>query len=326
MKHFSQDRIVPVLVGATGTGKTAVGISLAGRVDGEVISADSRQVYRRLKIGTAKPSGRWVHKEDHPVMDYYEVDGVPHHLMDLFEPTEVYNAGLFARQAEGLVDALLQHRRTPIIVGGTGLYVRSLVDGLAPLPGRDEMIRKALNALAERDGRAALHQELSRVDADMAARVPANNISRVVRALEVYLVTGRPLTWWHREKTVPSPYQFRWFGLQWPKDLLEKSLASRCRGMIRDGLLEETELLLKQDLRPDVPGLQALGYQQAVARIQGKISAKDFEDQFLQKTRQYVKRQMTWFRAEKRIRWIPLEGPPDPEAVADQIVKGISHD
>src|SRR5205814_1936646 len=124
----------------------------AGRVDGEVISADSRQVYRRLTVGTAKPAGRWVRRESHPVKDFYEVDGVAHHLMDFLDPAESYNAGLFAREASGLVDALLQNRKTPLIVGGTGLYVKALADGLAPLPGRDDVIRKALTALAERDG------------------------------------------------------------------------------------------------------------------------------------------------------------------------------
>lgn len=323
-KGFDKDKTIPILVGATGTGKTAVALALAGRVDGEVISADSRQIYRRLTVGTAKPLGRWVHRNDHAVKDYYDVDGVPHHLMDMLEPTEIYNAGIFTRQAAATVETLLLHRRTPLIVGGTGLYVKSLVDGLAPLPGRDNVIRKALTALAERDGRASLHKELSRVDPEAGQAIPANNLSRIMRALEVYLITGRPLTWWQKEKTEPSPFRFRWFGLQWPKAVLDQHLEKRCREMIRSGLLDETEEALKAGLPADAPGLQALGYAEAVERLKGKITQEEFEKRFLTKTRQYVKRQSTWFRAERRIQWIRLDGPPDPDDVADEIVSLIS--
>jgi tRNA dimethylallyltransferase len=317
---FDKDRMIPILVGATGTGKTAVAIALAGRVDGEVVSADSRQVYRRLSVGTGKPQGRWVHRAGHAVKDYYEVQGVPHHLMDMLEPSEPYNAGIFARQAEQLAGILLQHRQTPLIVGGTGLYVKALVDGLAPLPGRDNVIRKALTALAERDGRGSLHKELSRVDPEAGRKIPANNLPRVIRALEVYLLTGHPLSWWQKEKTAPSPFRFRWFGLQWPREALERSLAQRCREMARDGLLDEAEAALKSGVPADAPGLQALGYAEAVERLKGRLSRGEFEEKFFLKTRQYVKRQVTWFRAEKRIHWIHLDGPPDADAVADEIV------
>jgi tRNA dimethylallyltransferase len=319
-----KDRPIPIIVGATGTGKTDVGLSLAGRVDGEIISADSRQIYRRLSVGTAKPKGRWAHRADHPVKDFYEVDGVPHHLMDFLEPAEPYNAGLFARQAAALVDALLQCRRTPVIVGGTGLYVKALADGLAPLPGRDDVIRKALSALAERDGRQSLHKELSRVDPEAAGKISVNNLSRVSRALEVYLITGRPISWWQKERTEPSPFRFRWFGLQWPKAVLEKHLAERCRRMVKAGFLEEVAEALKQGVAADAPGLQSLGCADAVERIKGKISSEEFHRRLLLKTRQYAKRQSTWFRADKRVRWISLEGPPDPDAVADEIVALLS--
>lgn len=316
----AKERSIPILVGATGTGKTGVAIALAGRVDGEVISADSRQIYRHLTVGTAKPAGRWVHRTDHPVKDFYEVDGVPHHLMDFLEPTEPYNAGLFSREASALVEVLLRFRRTPVVVGGTGLYLKALADGLAPLPGRDDVIRKALTALAERDGRPSLHKELSRVDPDAAGKIPVNNLARVMRALEVYLITGRPLSWWQKERTEPSPFHFQWFGLEWPKAVLERFLAERCRAMIRGGLLTEVEAALGRGLGPDAPGLQALGYGDAVERLKGKLTQEEFEKRFFLKTRQYVKRQVTWFKADKRIHWIRLDGPPDPGAVADEIV------
>jgi tRNA dimethylallyltransferase len=320
---FGKEKIIPVLVGATGTGKTGVALSLAGRVDGEVISADSRQVYRRLLVGTAKPEGRWVRRASRAVKESYEVEGVPHHLMDMLEPTETYNAGLFTRQASSLVDELFRHRVTPIVVGGTGLYVKSLVDGLAPLPGRDNVIRKALTALAERDGRGSLHKELVRVDPGAGAKIPANNLPRVMRALEVYLLTGRPLTWWQETHTEPSPFRFRWFGLEWPREALDAHLAARCRGMVKAGLLEETEAALKAGVPPDAPGLQAVGYAEAVERVKGKLSQEEFESRFILRTRQYAKRQLTWFRAEKRVRWIPVEGPSDFDGIADRIVRWL---
>jgi tRNA dimethylallyltransferase len=317
---FDAEKPIPILVGATGTGKTAVALALAGRVDGEVISADSRQIYRRLAVGTAKPHGHWVHREDHPVKDYYDVAGIPHHLMDIIEPTETYNAGLFARQAAGLVDVLMRNRRTPVVVGGTGLYLKALTDGLAPMPGRDDVIRRALAALAERDGRPALHKELTRVDPEAAARIPIQNIARMIRALEVYLLTGRPLSWWQKKKTDPSPFRFRWFGLLWPRDVLNRHLAGRCRAMVRAGLLQETEKVLKSGIPPEAPGLQALGYAEAMERLKGRLGHEDFEERFIMRMRQYAKRQMTWFNGEKRIHWLCLDGPPNPDAVADEIV------
>ena len=158
------------------------------------------------------------------------------------------------------------------------------------------------------------------MDPEAGSRIPVNNIARVIRALEVYLVTGHPISWWQKEKTVPSPFRFRWFGLLWPKEVLDRHLAQRCRDMIRAGLLEETKSALDAGVPMDAPGLLALGYAEAVERLQGKISQKEFEERFISKTRQYAKRQMTWFRAEKRVHWLCVDGPPDPDQIADDIV------
>ncbi len=306
---------VPIIVGATGTGKTALALALARQNKAEVISADSRQIYRHLSVGTAKPVGRWVKDDNHPLGRYYAVEGVPHHLVDFLEPTETYSAGRFAKEAE----ALLNLSRPWIIVGGTGLYLRALVDGLAPLPPRDPALRKALAERADKQGRKVLHDELARVDPIAAKAIPANNIARLIRALEVYLLTGQPLSQWQREKTNPSPRSFLWIGLRWPKEVLEKHLQERCRRMIREGFLEETRALLKQGIPADAPALQSLGYRSAVEHLQGRLSRQEWEEQFIRETRLYAKRQMTWFRANPRIRWLDVPGPFDPAFLASKI-------
>ncbi len=315
---------IPIIVGPTGSGKTAVSLSLARKINGEIISADSRQIYRSLHIGTAKPDGVWIHNNKHPLKDYYDVDDVPHFMVDFLDPSKIFNAGLFANQSKFIIDTLLQKGRQPVVVGGTGLYIRALVDGLAPLPARDEMIRKALTALAERDGRQSLHKELARFDSAAAKTIPPNNINRVLRALEVYLLTGRTLTWWQKEKTKPAPFSFRWYGLRWSKELLEKHLIERCRNMLREGLVEETSALLAKGIPPDAPCFQSLGYKYVIEYLKGNVSKKQLETQFVQETRLYAKRQRTWFNANQRICWVDVKDHFDAKAVAQKILKSLN--
>ncbi|HRY30072.1 MAG TPA: tRNA (adenosine(37)-N6)-dimethylallyltransferase MiaA [Elusimicrobiota bacterium] len=309
---------IPILVGPTGSGKTAAGLELARRQGADVLSADSRQVYKHLSVGTSKPEGAWRDDPDHPLKTYYAVDGVPHHLMDFLEPDQPFSAGRFARRAENLLAALAAAERPALLVGGTGLYLRALVDGLAPLPDRNDDFRKTLLARAERNGRAAVHAELAKIDPDAAAKIPPNNIARVVRALEVFHLTGQPLSRWQKEQTRPSTRTFAWFGLRWEKNELEKILEARCRRMV-PGLLKETAALLEKGLPPDAPALQSLGYAAAIDVLNGKIPEEKFETDFFRETRLYVKRQLTWFRANPRIRWIDLAPPFKPERVAEKI-------
>jgi tRNA dimethylallyltransferase len=309
---------------------------LARRIPFEVISADSRQVYRGLTVGTAKPNGIWVHQpacpenqgaalpshpetpESAPGPCAYHVDGIPHHLMDSLDPRETYSAGLFARQAERVLAASAKQERPCLVVGGTGLYLRALVDGIASLPAQDPVLRRTLSARAADEGRPALHRDLAKVDPDSAARIPANNIARVIRALEVFHLTGRPLSRWQTESTRPSSRAFCWYGLRWPKSDLEERLAARCRDML-PGLLDETAQLLQAGVPPEAPGLQALGYRLAVDRLQGRLSREDMETRFIHQTRLYAKRQMTWFRANTRISWVDVIEPFDPLDLAHRL-------
>ena len=302
---------IPVIVGPTGSGKTLLGLEWAHRAGGEIISADSRQIYRHLTVGTAKPLGRWSPTPRHPEKNVYWVEGVPHHLVDVLEPTEAYNAGLFARQAGEQIASLMAEGQPVALAGGTGLYLRALIDGLAPLPPRDEGIRSELAGRAAREGNQALHAELARLDPEAAQNIPPNNVARVARALEVHRLTGKPLSWWQKEKTKPSALPFRWYGLLWPKDALERLIAERCRKMLQGGMLEETEALLAAGVPPSAPGLQALGYGLAIDFLQGRLPKEELEEKFIRQTRLYTKRQMTWFRANKRIRWLNVESPHD---------------
>jgi tRNA dimethylallyltransferase len=227
--------------------------------------------------------------------------------MDFLPPTERFSAGDFARRSSEIIDEIVKKGRPVILVGGTGLYLKALVDGLAPLPPRDESVRRDLAARAKKEGRPALHRELTAVDPVASEKIPANNIQRIVRALEVYRLTGKPLSWWHREKTTPSPLSFLWIGLHWEKSALESRLAERCRAMVNGGLVEETASLLKSGVPADAPAFQSLGYREALAHLAGRLTRAEMSDQFIHQTRLYAKRQLTWFRRDPRVEWMTPE-------------------
>jgi tRNA dimethylallyltransferase len=294
---------VIVIVGPTGVGKTDVALEVAKRLQGEVLSADSRQVYRGLQVGTAKPKGTWSTTQEGP---RYVVQGVVHHLLDHVDPTETYTAGRFTREAKAVLNEMSRRNVPAVIVGGTGLYFRSLVRGLALLPEGDPVLRKKLAHRAEREGRSALHQELQKVDPLAAEAIPPNNIQRVIRALEVHTITGRPLSALQKEGTHPAPWDFAWFGLRMDPGLYEKRLKQRCLSM-EEGILAETKALLGMGVLPSAPAFQALGYREAVSYLSGNISKTEFEQELYQQTHLYAKRQLTWFRGEPSILW--LEGP-----------------
>lgn len=294
----------PVIVigGPTGVGKTEVALEIARRLSGEVLSADSRQIYRKLSVGTAKPEGKWCPTPEGP---RYVVQGVVHHLLDHVAPTETYTAGRFTKEATAVLVELSRRNVPAILVGGTGMYLRALVRGLAPLPEANPALRKELTERAEREGREVLHKELGKVDPIAAQAIPPNNLQRVIRALEVNLITGRALSVLQKEGTHPAPWDFSWYGLRWDPTDYATHLKNRCLAM-EEGLIAETKSLLTEGIPPSAPAFQSLGYREAIAYETGKITRDEFENDFNRQTHLYAKRQLTWFRGEPAIRWLDV--------------------
>lgn len=308
-------RPVWILVGPTGVGKSEVALAVARRIGAEIISADSRQVYRGLSAGTAKPVGDWRETAAGP---RYVAGGVVHHGVDVADPTEPFTAGRFVQVATAALRDLSRRDVPALIVGGTGLYVRSLVRGLAPLPPRSDALRAEWDALVLRKGRAHLHGLLAEVDPAAARAIPVNNTQRVQRALEVHRLTGRPLSDWQAKETRPADWDFEWNGLDMAPEIHRGLLRDRCAAMA-GGILEECAALRKRGVPPDAPAFQSLGYREAVACLEGKMDRPAFEAAFFRQTLLYVKRQRTWFRAEP-VRWWSASLPFEAASIADEML------
>lgn len=282
-----------VILGTTATGKTALAVELARALDGEVINADALQVYRGFDIGTDKP----------PLELRREV---PHHVVDILDPHEPFSAGEFARRAAAAIAAIEARGRLPIVVGGTGLYLRALLEGISPIPPGDPEIRRELDRRLAAEGLAVLYDELGRIDPETAARLPSGDRQRILRALEVAYGTGTPLSVWigrrpfgaHRRPAVR-------IGLTLPRAILYDRIAARVNEMVRRGWVEEVRSLLAQGVEPGCPAFQALGYRQLACHVAGEQSLEAAVEDAIRATRQYAKRQTTWFRKEQGVRWIP---------------------
>ena len=283
-----------LLMGPTASGKSALAIALAQALNGEVISVDSAQVYRGMDIGTAKPS-------------LEEREGVPHHLLDLLDPLDPYSAGQFLSDATTLIANLLERGKRPILAGGTLLYFRALQQGLSKLPPRDPAVRERLSALARSQGLAALHQQLKRIDPEAALRIHPNDPQRIQRALELFEITGKPMSLLQRE-TPPQGAPYRWLPcLLAPSDRAhhQQQMVDRFKAMLKKGLIDEVQgLRSRGDLHPDLPSMRAVGYRQVWSYLDGKTSLPALEDSAAIATRQFAKRQMTWLRQESVLhRW-----------------------
>jgi tRNA dimethylallyltransferase len=273
------------LVGPTASGKTAIALELARRRPIEIISMDSALVYRGMDIGTAKP-------------DATERAVAPHHLLDIRDPADAYSAAAFAADAARLIDAIRARGREPLLVGGTLLYLRALQEGLNDLPAADPALRAELEARAARLGAAALHAELARVDPDTAARLEPGDTQRVQRALEVWELSGVPLSEHFRRQAPRQGRQLRVLTLE-PGDRaqLHARIAQRFQSMLEQGFLDEVRALMRRpDLHPELPALRAVGYRQAWSHLAGATDFATFTAQAIAATRQLAKRQLTWLR------------------------------
>ena len=278
------------LVGPTAAGKSALALRLAEAQGGEIVSCDSLQVYRGLDVGSAKPTPA-------------ERRRVPHHLLDVVDPDEPFSAADYARRARVALVSIRERGAAPFVVGGTGLYLRALLRGLFAGPSRDEVLRARLEAMAERHGERRLHRWLARVDPASAARIEAADRVRVVRALEVFHKTGRPLSGHHEGGAEPlHGFTVRLLGLAPPRETLRAAVEARTDRMLADGLVEETRGLIERygaEVRP----LQSIGYRQAAAVVRGAVGVEQARRDIVKETMRYAKRQMTWFRHQEQVAW-----------------------
>jgi len=294
--------LTPVIVGPTGVGKTDVAVALAAWFPVTVISADARQIYRGLDIGTAKP-------------DQDLQARVPHEGLDLVDPGERYSAGRFARDAAAWLTRASAAGRWPVIVGGTGLYVRALVEGLFREPPFDPERRDRLRTWTE--GLAA--PDLARWAGRLDARFPGGGRQRAARAIEVALLTGRSLSWWQHAARDTGAVRPWYIHLTLPRQALHRRLAARVDAMLRAGFVREVERLLAAGVAPDAPGLDGVGYREVVAMLQGRLPEVALRDAIVVATRRYAKRQETWFRNQLRGVWM-LDATEQPALLAREIL------
>lgn len=288
------------IVGPTASGKTSLALNLALGFRGEIISADSVQVYRGLDIGTAKPSVE-------------ERRLIAHHLIDILDPDQEYSAALFRKQADEIIYRLHLQNIPIFIAGGTGLYLKVLTRGLFRGPSGDLQVRAALYRKAETEGKEVLHQELQLLDPETASRIHPNDIFRTIRALEVYTITRKPLSLFHREHGFrENPYELLKMGLHCEREDLYRMIDSRIEGMINAGWVEEVRALLNRGYSPGLKPLQSVGYKHIVSYLLGKIDLTEATLRIKRDTRRYAKRQITWFKTDPEIHWVPASQDDKP--------------
>lgn len=281
------------IAGPTASGKTALAVELAKELDGEVVSCDSMQLYRRMDIGTAKPTRE-------------EMQGIPHHMLDVAEPTEDFSVSRYCALATPIVDDILSRGKTAIIAGGTGLYMDALIRGnnFAPYPSTG--MRENLEAQADAEGMEKMMALLRSIDPESAARLHLADRKRIIRALEVYYETGQTITA-HNLKTqsVPPRYEAVWFALEdTDRAVLYKRIDDRVKKMLQAGLIDEIKMLLATGIPEKCTAMQAIGYKEFVDALKGNCTIEDATAQVQQSSRRYAKRQLTWFRRNESIHWL----------------------
>ncbi len=307
MNHSAPaDPLLVVILGPTASGKSALAISLAQQAPGEIVSCDSVAVYRHFEIGTAKPTG-----EQRAL--------VPHHMLDVAEADEPFTAGDYARQARTAIDGIAARGRLPIVVGGTGLYLRALLEGLFPGPQRSEELRERLRERATSRGPLYLHRVLIRIDKASAAKIHANDTAKLIRAIEVCLASRKRMSelWQENGRDPLRGFRILRIGLNPPRAHLYERINLRAQQMFADGLVEETQNLLERfGSGEKVMALDSLGYRQAAQLLRGELTREQAISAAQQGHRNYAKRQMTWFRREPEVMW--LEGFGDDPDIAQQ--------
>jgi len=301
--------IVPIVIGPTGVGKTEIVLRAVQNIDAEIISADSRQIYRYMDIGTAKPT-------------IEQRQRVPHHLVDCVDPKNKMNAVAYGRKAREIISRLLQEGKLPVVVGGSGLYLRALLGRFFEGPGADPEIRKRLEQEEAQTGPGSLYRRLMKVDPQSAGRIHTHDLFRTIRALEVHEMTGISLSRWQERGPYYQP-SFSWckIGLFRQRESLYRRIDVRADKMISQGLMEEVRNLLGRGYSSQLKVLSNVGYQEMIAHLEGRMDLKESIARFKQKTRQYAKRQMTWFGKDQEILWFQAEREQEQLCLSIQRLK-----
>jgi tRNA dimethylallyltransferase len=281
------------IVGPTGAGKTALSLELAKRNDAEIVSADSRQVYRYMNIGTAKPTPE-------------QLAAVPHHFIDIVNPDEYYSAGQFGSEARRVIADIFARGKLPLVVGGSGLYIRALVDGLFEPKIADDAVKNALKEEARQGGILAMYEKLQRVDPATAERLHPTDTQRILRALEVYQITDRPFSEYLKIPPQPAEFEPVFIGLFLERRELYARIEARVDAMLDAGFMEEVKELQQRGYGPHLNALQTVGYKEAFLHLANELSYGEMINLFKQKSRNYAKRQLTWFRNDPRVQWLDL--------------------
>jgi len=299
------ETLVIILLGPTGVGKTGLSMLLAKALDTEIISADSMQVYRYMDIGTAKPSPA-------------QLSEIKHHLINILEPHEYFSAGMFKRMASETIDDLHKRDKVPIVVGGTGLYIRTLTQGLFEGPSADWQLREELLREEKNRGKGYLYEYLKKIDPHASHKINPNDIRRIIRAIEVSLKSRKTISEYQNFSTVAKEYDFIKIGLIRDRKELYAIIEQRVDEMMKKGLLQETENLLK--MNPHKIPLQALGYKEMQLYLNGLVNLQEAVRLLKKRTKMYAKRQFTWFKKEPGIRWVDATGITDDKEIFSEVI------
>ncbi len=308
---MNKKSVVLILAGPTASGKTEVSLEIAHRIDAEIISADSVQVYKHLDIGSDKVSVN-IRKK------------IPHYLIDVVFPDEQFNVKQFIDETEKAIVQIINKNKTPVIVGGTGLYIKGLVEGLCKAPGSNRELREKLYKIADKYGDEVLYKRLAKIDPIIADKIHPHNRVRIVRALEVYYLTKKPFSYWQRFTTQRIGLDVKWkiFCFKWQRDILYKRIEGRVDRLIDKGWIEEVRNILKEGYSPNLKSLKSLGYKQIVEYIvENKYTKEVLIKKIKALTKNYAKRQFTWFKKQKNIDWIEMSEHKDYSQVANEILR-----
>lgn len=299
-----------VLAGPTAVGKTRMSIAIADALNAEIISADSRQVYRFMDIATAKPSPEFRKK-------------IRHHFIDIIDPDQTYNAGQFGTEGRKAVDEISARGKNILVVGGSGLYIRSLTEGFFAGAVSDSAIRESIREKIVQLGAPALYAKLTAIDPESAKKISPNDAKRIERALEVFEASGKPISILHRAPKPTFSFEPVFYGLTCDRVELYRRIEARVDQMLEEGVIDETQSLLEKGYSKDLVSMESLGYREIIAYLNGMVSKDEMIRLFKQGSRNYAKRQWTWFRKDQRIRWFDVTGPDAWSKAGEAIISDI---